>query len=128
MLLGNRPSVGVAGADIIAAGCTATEQVGDAVYVLSAGQVRQADAGSSTTSRVVGFIAVKPSATTCQVVTNGQFDGLGSLTSGATYFLSTTPGAITTTPPTGESEVIVQVGEALDATTLLVRPDSEMQI
>lgn len=44
----------------------------------------------------------------------------GALSPGLTYFLSTVVGQITTTPPSASLSFVVQVGIALNATTLLL--------
>jgi hypothetical protein len=50
----------------------------------------------------------------------GIISGLSSLTIGARYFLSaTTPGAITTTPPTTAGHILQEVGKAISATELV---------
>jgi len=115
-----------AAAVIFSANCTATEQVGDLVYVLSSGEVRQADASAIATARAVGFVKTKPTATTCEVQCGGAMADLSGLTPGATYFLSETPGAVVATPPT--SGVVVPVGEALSATSLIIRLDTETSL
>jgi hypothetical protein len=109
---------------IFSANCTATEQVDDLVYILSAGEVRQADASAAATARAVGFIKTKPSATTCEVQCGGAMGGLSGLTAGSTYFVSETPGAVATAPGT----IMVVVGEALSATQIVLRLEDAEQI
>jgi hypothetical protein len=48
--------------------------------------------------------------------------GLSGLTPGATYYLSTTPGLITVTAPSGSGNLVQQVGKALSATELKFWP------
>jgi len=48
--------------------------------------------------------------------------GLTSLTPGTTYWLDTTGGAVTATPPSGSGNGVQEIGVALSATTLLFDP------
>jgi hypothetical protein len=92
--------------------CTATEAVGEPVYLVSADTVAQADASALATARVVGHISSKPSSTSCRIsVAPGPLTASG-LTAGAPVFLSDTAGVVSSTPGT----VVVQVGIA-DTTT-----------
>jgi hypothetical protein len=50
---------------------------------------------------------------------NGAMNGL---TPGATYYLSTTAGEATTSPPSADGNMIQEVGQALSATELLFNP------
>ena len=125
MYLINNPSTGQQGSTTWNAGCTATEAVADAVYVSASGQVRQARADDVAKSRVTGFIASKPTATTCTVASDGKLGGFSNLTPGDTYYLSDTPGEVTNTPGTA---VAVEVGEALDSSSLLIRLDASTQL
>jgi hypothetical protein len=93
--------------------CTASESVGDLVYVSGANAVAQADASSLSTSEVVGFVLLKSSATACQVtVQPGPVTGASGLTAGDPVYLSETPGAVTAVAPAN----VVQVGIATSAT------------
>lgn len=104
-------------ATVFQATCTAAEQVGNAVYVSSSGAVRRADASALATARVVGLIKSKSSTTACEVQCSGELGGLANLVAGTTYFAAETPGALSSTP----GSVMVVVGEALTATSLLIR-------
>lgn len=95
--------------------CTATEQVGDLVYISAANTVAQADASAIGTARVIGHITEKPTATSCRVsVAPGPISATG-LTVGGPVYLSDTAGAVSAT----EGTVIVEVGIA-DTTTSFV--------
>ena len=104
---------------VIEADCTATEQVGDPVYISGTDAVRQADASSITTGKVVGIISEKMTATTCRVQVTGSVT-LSGLTAGSAYFLSETTGQITTTIPTASGSVVAYIGQALSSTNLLL--------
>ena len=95
--------------------CTATESVGDLVYISASDTVAQADASAIGTARVVGYITEKPTSTSCRVsVAPGPVSATG-LTVGAPVYLSDTAGAVSST----EGTVIVEVGIA-DTTTSFV--------
>jgi len=84
--------------------------------------IRKADA-TSAGKEASGYVL--------ESVTSGQpgtvyfeqiITGLSGLTPGAKYYLSTTPGAITTTPPSGSGNVVQYIGRALSETTLQFQP------
>lgn len=92
----------------------------DVVYISSSGKVSPASADIEASSRAMG-LAVSAAAASVAVSVRcaGILSGFSSLTPGARYFLSaSTPGAITSTPPSGASDAIVQVGFAKSATEL----------
>ena len=96
--------------------CTATEQPGDAVYVSTANTVARASAINPAKMPAIGFVLSKPTTTICKILTDGALTGFTGLTPGATYYVSDTPGQISTTPGTQEQEV----GVAYNTTTLVV--------
>ena len=114
--------------DVIAQGllpeftCTATEAVGDAVYVSAANTVTQAVCDSATTMPAIGIIQAKPSSTTCYVCFSGIVDGFTGLTPGAIYYVDETAGGITATKPTDTDPAYLNqvVGVAISTTELLV--------
>ena len=101
--------------------CTASESVGDAVYISGNGTVSTADKSSITTAQVIGFIASKPTDTTCKVRTANLLSGLSGITYDKLYFLDAS-GAITDTPPT--TGVLVRVGQGYNASSLLINIDN----
>lgn len=105
---------------VFEANCTAAESAYDIVYISGSGEVRQADASDVSTGRAVGFIESKSSTTDCIVSMSGALVGFSGLTPGANYFLSETPGQITTTAPTASGTLVVPVGKALSETTLII--------
>lgn len=103
--------------------------VGDVVYVSDAAArtVKKADADDA------GFVGRK--VPTVLVVTVGGaaaaqvrardlgiVGGLSGLTVGATYYVSTTAGAITATAPTATGSIVYKVGTAVSMTELAVQP------
>ena len=103
-----------------AANCSASESVGDVVYIVSSNTVAQADASSINTAQAVGIIAQKPTDTTCVVRVNGTITGYTGLTAGREYFLSTVAGEITLNVTTAPDTVLLPVGYALSSTELLL--------
>lgn len=99
--------------------CTATEQVGDLVYVSDANSVEQADASDISSSDVIGHIVSKPTATTCLVSNSqGPVTSVG-LNAGERVWLSDgTPGGVETDPPNSPS-VAVEVGVAISDTEFI---------
>lgn len=90
----------------------------------SSGQakIRKADA-SSAGKEANGYVLTS--------VTSGQnglvyfeqiITGLSGLTPGATYFLSTTPGEVTATPPSGSGNIVQEIGKAISETELQFMP------
>lgn len=105
---------------------TASEAIaaGDIVNIHDAtgAKCRKADATTSG-KPAVGFaqsaIANGASGT---ITFEGVLTGLSGLTTGATYYLGTTAGAITATAPTGSGNIVQKVGTAISATELSFEP------
>lgn len=98
---------------------------GDALYIAADGLAYRSRADGTRDQASVQGVACGPGLSGAQVnvALAGGLTGFGALTPGAEYFLSaTTPGAITTTAPSGSGQYVVKVGEALSAATLMVRP------
>lgn len=94
----------------------------DVVYISSADNVSPASASAEATARAIGFAtAAALAAASVSVRSEGILNGFAGLTAGSRYFLSTTAGTITTTPPTGASNVVHQVGFAKSATALHIQ-------
>ena len=98
---------------------------GDAVYISAANTVSLADTSSETTSRIIGIAgAAIANGAQGKICSDGVVSGLSGLTAGSRYFQDpATPGALTTTAPTGSGESIVQVGFAKSATELHLQID-----
>ncbi len=90
----------------------------DALYLkVSDGKAYKTDADAASTSNFIGFAQQNASlGATVNIVNDNVFTTFSGLTVGATYFLSGTAGAISTTPGT----VVVAVGYALSATTIKI--------
>lgn len=105
--------------------CSASESVGEAVYISGNGAVSKADKSSISTAKVVGFISSKPTSTTCKVRLNGLLSGLTGISFGEVYFLDTN-GTITTTPPT--TGVLSKVGLGYNTTSIVINIDNNYTI
>lgn len=85
-------------------------------------KVRKADAttaGKEADGFVLEAVSLGNNATVHFDGTNTQLSGL---TPGAVYYLATTAGQITDTPPSGSGNVVQRVGRALSATELSFEP------
>lgn len=98
---------------------------GDAVYISAANTVSLADASVELSSRIIGIAgAAIANGAQGKICSDGLVAGLSGLTPGARYFQDpATPGALTTTVPTGSGESLVQVGFAKSATELQLQID-----
>jgi len=96
--------------------------VKDAVYLVAAGKVAPASAGSG--HRVFGLVCEVIDSTTCRVQTRGLFEGFSTgMTFDDNYFLGTS-GALTTTAPANQQ----RVGIAFNATDLFLRIDKAQEV
>ena len=98
---------------------------GDFVNIfLDAGvaKARKADATDGGKG-VHGFVKASPNAgQAVDVYFDGANNARTGLTIGARYFLSTTPGGVTTPPPAAAGNLVQYLGTALSATTIPFRP------
>jgi len=121
------------GADVTVVPATVALSAGDFVNLYDNGgtvEARLADA-SDISTKADGFVlaAVAP-AGNASVYRRGSNNVLAGLTLGAQYFLdASTPGGLTTTPPSGNLEIVQPLGVADSATSLdfeRVRPVIKM--
>ena len=105
--------------------CDSGLAVRDAVYLSGADAVAKADADGSGTQPLIGFVSSKPTATTCIVKYSGELGGFTGLTTGVNYYLSETPGEITTTAPSSSGSIVQKVGFARNTTTLVIFVDRD---
>lgn len=102
---------------------TASGAIADraAVYISGNSLASEADASGEGTARVIGFADGSAVDTgTVSVCHDGVLNGFSGLTPGARYFLSETPGLITTTPPSTDEAAVIQAGYAKSPTELHV--------
>lgn len=102
--------------------CDSTVAVGNVVRMNGATAVN-ALANNTTNSKAVGICISKSSSTECSIQVTGFTSSLfGSLTPSENYFLSeSTPGGITTTPPTGSGEIVIHLGRAITSSQLVLQ-------
>jgi hypothetical protein len=108
--------------------CEAAVSIGDAV-IMDGTIAKRAIATSLRNSLVVGVVEKKYTSTSCLIRLGGVSSVIYTgLDDSKLYFLSaSTPGAITTTPPTGSGVVLVTVGIAWSADRLVVQIGNRVQ-
>lgn len=96
------------------------------------GQVKRGDATSAATSTIFGLVvrgaaptlAIRIQPTSDVILTTQQWDavtgGSGGLIPGGRYYLDTSPGMITTTPPAAPGTSLTAIGRALSNTQLIL--------
>lgn len=97
---------------------------GDIVNIWNDAGTRKARKADASNGRIAhGFVISSVSnAANATVYLSGNITGLTGLTIGANYFLSSTPGTFTTTPPSTAGQTIQMVGYAVSTTTINFRP------
>lgn len=108
--------------------CLAGLAVKDIVYASSSDSVDKASATSLSTIPAIGFCLQKNSATQAVIQYSGEMPGFIGLTPNMIYYVSTVPGAITTTAPTTAGQIVQKAGLAKDATTLIVDVDKDFVV
>ncbi len=105
--------------------CSSTEIVGDPVYhTATAGTVAKADAAVESTMPAFGFIATKPTPTSCTVRTSGPLDEFSGLVPGTSYYLAVGGGTVPqASVPTTSGTGVQLLGEATTATKLNIEID-----
>jgi hypothetical protein len=90
----------------------------------TAGQLYKADASVDERVDVIGIVkATVTSGSLTTVIITGPAKNQSGLTAGALYYLSaSSPGAITTTPPSTNGQWVVTVGQAASATQMIINP------
>ena len=110
------------GADVIVAAASENLSAGNVVNLWNdAGtlKVRKADASGGVAKKAVGFVkSAVSSGSSATVYISGTVTGLSGLTVGANYYLSATPGGVTTTIPTTAGHIAQYVGIATSTTEL----------
>jgi hypothetical protein len=126
---------------------TATNDQGSAinrcqpVYAKANGKVALAEASAVLTADVIGFVEDASIADGLDgaiqnagvlVATTDEWDAVtdetGGLTEGARYYLSTTAGKLTVTPPTEVGEILASLGVAMDTTRLVINIQTPIEI
>ena len=110
--------------------CDITVYVGAAVKMDIAGKAFNALADSFANSNVIGIVEAKPSTVKCHIRVLGVTSGhiFAALDPTKEYFLSATvAGGITSTPPTGSGEIVLNLGQPFSATQFLVNKKIRME-
>lgn len=105
--------------------CVGTVQPRDLVALVGSDAVQRADANSVIFERTIGFCREKVDDTTAIIRYAGELTGFTGLSPGVTYFLSTTPGGITTVAPTAPGSYVQKVGVARNTTTFVIMVDRD---
>jgi hypothetical protein len=86
-------------------------------------KARKADA-TDATKPAVGYVKEAATAgSNVSVYTDGFLPGSG-FTTGSKYFLATTPGQVTTTPPGGSGNIVQYIGRAISTDKIKFEPDT----
>jgi hypothetical protein len=93
---------------------------GDFVYISAAGTVLKADATTPAKAARGYVLAAVSNAQPATVYFDESNSSVTGLTPGATYFLSTTAGGVTTSPTTTAGQIVQELGFATSATNLHV--------
>jgi hypothetical protein len=96
----------------------------DAVAIDNTGKVSKANANSSATLCSGIVLSNTASGFRAEVCLIGAITGFGGLVPGSIYYLSTTDGTLSNSPP-GAGNYSQKVGRALTATTLFFNPSLE---
>jgi hypothetical protein len=114
------------GPDIATLPITETLAAGDLVNVYDSTGVKARKADASVAGKEAnGFTlagGTYPSPGTAVIYFGGLNTGVSALTPGALYYLGTTAGLPTATPPSGSAQVVQRVGRATDAGVLVFQP------
>ncbi|RZO82991.1 MAG: hypothetical protein EVA65_15730 [Oceanococcus sp.] len=114
------------GADIAEIEMSENLAASDLVNVWNDGgtaKVRKADA-TAAGKEADGFVLdAGTSGNPAMVYFEGRITGLSGLTPGARYYLDTTAGALTATPPSASNNVVQYIGRAISATELAFEAD-----
>ncbi|MGB9772375.1 MAG: hypothetical protein ACPLX7_10445 [Candidatus Kapaibacteriota bacterium] len=114
------------GADAITVPAYENLSAGDFVNIfLDSGtaKARKADA-TSITKRAVGFVLEAVSAgQNATVYKEGSNTALSGLSAGERYFLSTTAGGVSLTPPSGAGQIVQEIGTAVTSTQIDFEPN-----
>jgi len=97
--------------------------VGDLVYASGTDAMAVADNSALSTTPVIGIVKAKPSSITATIIYTGKVTGLSGFTAGADLFLGTSGGIVDATGlPSATGSVVQKIGNALNATSLFLRP------
>jgi len=114
-----------------------TVAVGQPIYISGNETVNLANATSVNTANAIGLVLEGATANgTATILTEGSVNqadwttvtGTANLTPGSVYFLDTTAGKMTTTPPSGSGNVVVALGTAINITKFDIEVNEIVQL
>lgn len=108
------------GADSVTLVAGEALSAGDFIYINGTGQAMKADATSAAKAARGYTLSAASSGANVTVYFDESNSALTSLTPGATYYLSSTAGQVTTTAPTTTGNIVQEVGFATSANNLHV--------
>lgn len=123
----NMMPTGVAADVVVAKAGSGGLAANDVVYLHLVTTVLTADKADATdaTKRAQGYVKeIVTEGNDATVYLDGHLPGTG-LTPGAKYYLTTTPGTVSATAPTGTGNMVQTVGEAISATEIKFDPDKQ---
>lgn len=135
LLLGKATGISFVTEDVfLTNGGTGALTIGEAVYIFSADTFKAAEANASGTTRAIGLVADNSIAASASgnvrvsgvlAATTSQWDTVagttGGLSAGSVLYLSdSTAGHLTATPPSTTGHYVVEIGQALSSTELLI--------
>jgi len=91
-------------------------------------KIRKADATAAGKEAHGYVLASVTSGASGTVYFDDELTGLSGLTLGARYFLSTTPGVITDTPPSATGNIVQCVGVAVSASSIIFAPAEPIEL
>lgn len=101
--------------------CNSSVSIGDWVVMDSGGIAQKASASSLATSNVFGLVGTKLTSTLANVLIVGVSSALfTSLDLTKEYYLSETPGEMTTTPPSSPGSVVLKLGQPYSSTRFVI--------
>ncbi|MDD4653294.1 MAG: hypothetical protein PHQ34_13825 [Methanothrix sp.] len=121
----NMMPTGVSAETQVAKAGTGGLAANDVVYLHLVTTTLTADKADATdaTKRAQGYVKDAVSeGDDATVFLDGELPGSG-FTPGAKYYLTTTPGTVSTTPPSGSGNMVQCVGEAVSSTAIKFDPD-----
>lgn len=98
------------------------------VYLSAPDTINLAYAAEPITQPVIGVVKERPTSTTALVAYYGELPNQIGLITSATYYLDTTPGQYSATPPSSSGNIVQKLGFAKDSTTLVLFIDRDFVV
>lgn len=119
------------GAEVITVAASENLASGDFVNLWNSSGIKARKADATTNGKAAhGFVlsAVTSGANATVYLPSQTNTALTSLTVGTDYFLSTTPGGVTATPPASAGNLVQYLGTAHSATAMVFAPASTIEV